>query len=399
MKITVKRVLREEKGAAFVLVLVLLVVGGLVLTPLLGLMSTGLMSGQVYEKKADEYYAADAGVEDAIWRIQTNSLRFDANNSSGPWRLGVNGRNVTVEVYRKDVDPSVCGENFTYQILSIAATGHGGGTAAISDRTTIDARLSVSYLYMDFSPLLDYAIVSNSSITMQPNNYVDGDVWLPDEHELYNKGTIDGDVKDANDVVIDWPTAEQLRTYYSYDVESAPDPGSSIDIKDTKTIGPCYREGSLTIDNTGGSTPLVLEGTVYVDGDLHFEQPGGSSYTIDLNDNTIFVEGRIAFPSNHVGISGSGCIVAVGNINFQPGIASNGDDFVLVMSIAGEVNFQPRGDFTGCIAGNEDVNFQPNGNVVWITSEGKNLNFPMGTDDPDNLPPVVGLRIESWEIE
>ena len=53
-----------------ILVLVLLVVGGLILAPLLGLMSTGLVAGQVYEKKTAELYAADAGIEDGLWKIK-----------------------------------------------------------------------------------------------------------------------------------------------------------------------------------------------------------------------------------------------------------------------------------------------------------------------------------------
>ena len=48
MKTAMKRAIKDEKGAALALALVLLVVGGLVLTPLLGLMSTGLLAGQVY---------------------------------------------------------------------------------------------------------------------------------------------------------------------------------------------------------------------------------------------------------------------------------------------------------------------------------------------------------------
>jgi hypothetical protein len=71
MKTIMNGLVRDEKGAGVLaLVLVLLVVGGLVLTPLLGLMGTGLVSGTVYEKKTDELYAADAGVEDAILKIQ-----------------------------------------------------------------------------------------------------------------------------------------------------------------------------------------------------------------------------------------------------------------------------------------------------------------------------------------
>jgi len=402
MKTILKRLIRNEKGNVFILVLILLVVGGLILAPLLGLMSTGLLVGKVYENKMYDYYAADAGVEDAIWRIQHNNLVF-VNNCSYLEPITVNDRSVNVVVYREDLDPT-CGENFTYRILSIASNDDGGGTAAIDSSSTIDAHLSVSYL--DLSALLDNAIISNDTIDIKPGNEVNGDVWLPDKGDPddWNKGNITGDIKDSNNMTIDWPTYEQLSTYYLDDVDGADDLGLSIDIQYTNTIGPAYRNGDLSIDNTGDPATLVLEGTVYVRGNLEFEQSGTSkNYTIDLNGETIFVEGSITFPSAggqdpKVSISGSGCIIAVGDINFQPSITGSKDDFVLVFSITGEVNFQPSGDFTGCIAGDAHVQLQPGCTINWINPEGKDLNVPWGAGDNNKLPPVTGLKILSWEI-
>jgi hypothetical protein len=395
MRTFIKGIISNEKGYILITVLILLVVGGLILTPLLGLMSTGLLAGKVYEKKMDEYYAADAGVEDAIWRIQDNNLVF-VNNCSYPEPLIVNYKNVTVEIYREDLDPT-CAENLTYRILSIAVTDDGGGTAAIDSSTTIDAYLSVSYL--DLSALLDNAIISNDTIDIQPNNAVNGSVWLPDRDylEIHDPADINGEVLDSNNTTIDWPTYEQLSTYYLEDVEGAPDPGPSIDVQYTNTIGPALVNGDLSIDNTGDPATLVLEGTVYVRGDANFAQSGSHNYTVDLNGETIFAEGSINFPSNSVTISGSGCIIAVGNIDFQPSIASGEDDFVFVFSITGEVNFQPSGDFTGCIAGDAHVQLQPGNTISWISPEGKGLNVPWGAGD-DKMPPVTGLRILSWEI-
>jgi hypothetical protein len=396
MKGIMKRVIRGQEGNVLILVLILLVVGGLILTPLLGLMSTGLLAGRVYERKMEDYYAADAGVEDAIWRIQDNKLVF-VNNCSYLEPLTVNDRSVNVVVYREDLDPT-CKENLMYRILSIAATNDSGGTAAIDSSTTIDAYLSVSYL--DLSALLDNAIVSNQTIDIQPGNYIDGDVWLPDEEDLDVQpgSNITGEIKDSDDMAIYWPTYEQLSSYYLGDVEGAPDPGPSIDIKDTNTIGPAYRNGDLAVDNTGDPATLVLEGTVYVTGNLEFQQSGASkNYTIDLNEQTIFSEGSIDFPSNVVSVSGPGCIIAKGDIKFQPSIA--GDDFVLVYSITGEVNFQPSGNFTGCIAGNAHVQLQPGNTISWISPEGKGLNVPWGVGDNDELPPVTGLGIDSWQIK
>jgi len=389
MKTVMKEAIRDERGNVLTLVLVLLVVGGLVLAPLLGLMSTGLVSGQVYEKKMDDYYAADAGVEDAIWRIQSDELTFDAGNYSYLEPLTVNERSVEVEVYRYDWDPT-CGENITYRILS-TATGEEGSN------TTIDAHLAVSYL--DLSGLLDNAIISDDTIDIQPGNYIDGDVWLPinDDEHLDNKGTINGTIKDSNDMTMYWPSYEQLSSWYLPDVEGTYDPGPSIDLQYTQTIGPCYREGSLEVDNTGDPATLLVEGTVYVAGDLLFEQSGASrNYTLCLNGQTIFAEGTIKFPSQVVSVAGPGCIIARGDIDFHPSIVGN--DFVLVYSIAGQVDFQPGGDFTGCIAGNAHVQLQPGNTISWISPEGKGLNVPWGVGDIDKLPPVTGTRIESWEI-
>ncbi|MGA2669896.1 MAG: hypothetical protein ABSF21_00510 [Dehalococcoidia bacterium] len=107
-----KGLVKGQKGQALVVALIVLVVGSLILTPLLGLMGTGIKSGQVFEQKDDETYAADAGVEDAMWHIRNNNpdddnlLRevlgtgynpYDYSSSySYPYRLLVNGKNVTV---------------------------------------------------------------------------------------------------------------------------------------------------------------------------------------------------------------------------------------------------------------------------------------------------------------
>jgi len=255
---------------------------------------------------------------------------------------------------------------------------------------------------MDFSALLDYVIVSNSTIRIQPNNDVDGKVWLPHEEDLGGCLTcINGTVEDEDDVSITWPTPQQLSSYYSEDVEGAYDPGSFIDIKylNPKTIGPWHREGSLAVDNTGAPATITLEDTVYVTGDLQFLQPSeGRNYTIDLNGQTIFVEGSVYFAPQYIAVSGSGCIIAVGNVNFQPSIASEADDFVLVMSITGETVSHPSGDFTGCIVGDTHVQLQPSCAIDWISPEGKGLHFPMGVGDGNELPPVTDVSILCWEI-
>ncbi len=391
MKTIMKEAVGNEKGNALTMVLIVLVVGGLILAPLLGLMGTGVLAGEVYENKTDELYAADAGVEDAIWKIENDVP--DSYPYEYPEPLSVNGNNVSITISRQDLDPT-CAQELRYHIISTATSEDGSNT-------TIDAHLSVSY--MDLSAFLDNAIVSDDTITLKGSTVVNGDVWLPNEEDLQvdSHVTLNGTVRDQDDYTLVWPTAEQFSSYYMEDVEGAYDPGSFIDIKDLdpKTIGPWYREGNLGVDNTGDPATLVLEDTIYIAGNLEFIQPGAShNYTINLNGHTIFVAGEFSLASSSIGISGSGCVIAVGDVNFQPNIVGEGDDFVLIMSITGETFVHPSGDFTGCIVGDAHVQLQPGSTISWISPEGKGLDVPLGVGDDDRLPPVTGLSIASWEI-
>jgi len=396
MKTIVKRIARDEKGAALVLALILLLVGGLISAALLGHMGAGLLAGEVYGRRATELYAADAGVEDAIWKLQNGEVPVCSGDPSRSYNItDVNGKKVEYTI-------EYVGDG-TYKITSVAITDSdgSGGIAAIDSATTVEAYLSASYL--DLSPFLDNAIISQGIIDIQPHNLVNGDVWLPindEEHlQIHDPADITGDVKDSKNMTLTWPTADQLSSYYLDDVDpSNPYPYNSIDITYTKNIGPCYIEGDFVVDNTGDPDTLILDGTVYISDDVQFSQAGSHDYTINLNGNTIFAGGSIDFPSNAVTISGSGCIIAVGNVNFQPAIASAEDDFVLVMSITGRTDFHPSGDFTGCIAGNTEVQLQPGCTINWIDPEDKGLNFP-GMGDGDESPPVTGVSIESWEVK
>ena len=65
---------RGERGQAFVAVLILLGLGGLMLPPLLDLASTSLLTEEVHETSLRRFYTADSGVEDALWQIKADEL-------------------------------------------------------------------------------------------------------------------------------------------------------------------------------------------------------------------------------------------------------------------------------------------------------------------------------------
>jgi len=105
-RIAVKRLMRNQLGQALIHTLLLLLIGMLIITPVLSYMGTGVSTGRVYEQKIAEIYAADAGVEDAMWHIRYDSVDdllgedYDPYDYSTlydyPYDLSVDGRNVTV---------------------------------------------------------------------------------------------------------------------------------------------------------------------------------------------------------------------------------------------------------------------------------------------------------------
>jgi hypothetical protein len=101
--------MKDEKGQALVLTLLLLLIGSLIVTPTLNFMGTGIIGGRVYEQKNDEIYAADSGVEDALWHIRNDLVEdllggggYDEYNYSTPYDypyvLSVNDKDVAVSI-------------------------------------------------------------------------------------------------------------------------------------------------------------------------------------------------------------------------------------------------------------------------------------------------------------
>jgi len=108
LKAALNRRTVDEKGQALILVLVLLVLGSLLITPLLTFASTGLKTGLVYEKKTNELYAADAGIQDATWQIKYDHLEtltspaYSAYDYSTAWNYElsrqVNTKDVSITI-------------------------------------------------------------------------------------------------------------------------------------------------------------------------------------------------------------------------------------------------------------------------------------------------------------
>ena len=92
---------KDEGGYAFALVLILLILIGLIIGPLLVLMTTTLMSSYYHEEWMLGFYAADAGIEDAAYKIRHSdpNLPPTAGDPSYEYTIAdVNDNEVTVAI-------------------------------------------------------------------------------------------------------------------------------------------------------------------------------------------------------------------------------------------------------------------------------------------------------------
>jgi len=375
----VKRLIRDEKGQAMALVLILLIVGGLIVSSLLAYMGTGLLNGRVYERRTAELYAADAGVEDAVWKIQHQVdevyyLYCGQGNHTLSYNISdVNGKSVSVTIAYVDA--------LTYNVTSIA-TGNSSGTK-------IDAYVSTINLYGNYSGLLNQIVTTQGEIDEQGKQYLN-----------YTPGN--GPVENYTGA---WPTPQELKDFYWQDVKNVTPYGSgTIDINGVNmTKGPLYRDGTLDIKNTS-NTPatLKLTGTLYITGDtaICYGFSINKEMTLDLNGQTIFVASNSTGSGHEAlkigdkcNIKGPGVIIAIGDIYFKPN-SQIGTNPVFVLSVSGTTTLQPGGNFYGAVAGSVEVDLQPGTHINYPTGGfgGYGLNFLMGTQK------LLVYSIASWEV-
>jgi hypothetical protein len=64
----------SERGYTLILVFILLLLGSLIIVPFLDYLSTGARTGSEFERKTNEFYAADSGIQDGQWQVRFDHL-------------------------------------------------------------------------------------------------------------------------------------------------------------------------------------------------------------------------------------------------------------------------------------------------------------------------------------
>jgi hypothetical protein len=381
MKIAVNRLIRNEKGQAMVLVVILLLVGGLIVSSLLSYMGNGLLNGQVYERRTAELYAADAGVEDAVWKIQNREVVFCPGNPTHSYNItDVNGKSVGITITSVNVVNNV---TFGYRVVSTATDNNGG--------TQVDAYIAGVNKYGDYSGILGNVLTSQGDIVLKPGTNV-----TPSE----------GEHSPVENYPYGWPKLGELEEFYADNVTGGTYyySDTSIDLNGVdQELGSLYVQGTLTIKNSS-NTPatLTLTGTIYATGDtsIAYGTSNNKPMNLDLNDQTIFVasnstgSGQEALKiGDKCTVIGSGVIIAIGDIYFKPNTEAGVTDPIFVMSVVGTSLVQPGGNFYGAIAGSVEIDLQP----------GTSINYPTEEGWYDDLNFLTGVRklvysIASWEV-
>jgi hypothetical protein len=94
--------LRKQAGQALPMVLVLLALGAMIIVPTLVLTTTNLKATRVVDQKTREVYAADAGIEHALWHLQSEQRLALIPDSDWPKNYNlsddVNAKEVSVTI-------------------------------------------------------------------------------------------------------------------------------------------------------------------------------------------------------------------------------------------------------------------------------------------------------------
>ncbi len=181
---------KGEKGQALILVLAMIAVGSLLIVSLLGFISTGSKSGSLSLNKTNQLYAADAGIQDAIWQVKYDHiLNFTSPSAYSPYDYStvytdpsvtnVNGQNVNVTIQN---DWMV--SNVSMPSIAAASSIINGGQLVVSGSTVQTGIIDGSNTISKYDiKITDYPVSGQTMLVSSIG------VWLPPGFTYFSDGT------------------------------------------------------------------------------------------------------------------------------------------------------------------------------------------------------------------
>jgi len=260
-----KQVISSEKGQALPIVLVLLILGGLTITPSLGYAYTNLNSSRILGEGVKGVYAADAGVEDALWclghgippsqQLPENINQMEVTiqtEDKGTYTLSQHS--VYLDVHGEVVWDEIA-EAYKYTITVTWQPGSGTPDIKLDE---VRARLPIDYSYQSGSA----ASFAENLSTDEPDETVDtqGAYLLNWEFKSPKPSASEGNPVQTQTFYI---TGEgsQVNSYTTWVVASRVDIGTV-----GETTGTYYRITATAIRPEDGRTTAKIVADVMVGG-------------------------------------------------------------------------------------------------------------------------------------
>ena len=173
------------------IVLVMMTVGSLLIVPTLDFISTSINTGEVFEEKLEALYAAEAGVEDALWRMandEPSSFPYDYELTD------INGMTVEVVIEKittiAGVEIGDFGVHATWMLIEKSITYDAGiYSYNISITNNGAGNMKIEQILIDFPPGLEYVPGSTGGDFFNDDPTVVGDAttgitiyWQFDPH-------------------------------------------------------------------------------------------------------------------------------------------------------------------------------------------------------------------------
>ncbi|MDD4230893.1 MAG: hypothetical protein PHG45_05890 [Dehalococcoidales bacterium] len=458
---------RKQNGHVFITALIILTLGSAMLAPLLGFIGTGLKTGQAFEEQTDLLYAADAGIENAIWQIQNGGVGIinglpgffeDSEPAEGtepvpglpPYPIldeennpvnmyDSNGALIElfdeegnpIGVYDEDGNPVELYDGNDNVIDNVVYDTVFYRLAKLLNGSLVDVEINGCVIDVKLTRISNYMYIVHSIASDEEKNtsvevFFEKDISnLKDFGDILNyalitpegskgiilKGEFDagsgkGMIEDYDG---DWPTANDLISFYIQDVSTSdsyqnltlilsndtsinnPFYRSDALIVKNNNTGTFYRDGDFTISNNASSKyTLMMESDIYITGKTVLEATSvNKSWVLDLNGYTLFIASEAGVNDQQLAleiqkevvIKGPGAIIAVGDISAQPKsyIGEDGGP-IFLMSVSGLTELKPKVDFSGGVAGTAEIKLYSNAYVAYPDTPGGlaafGLNFP-----------------------
>jgi hypothetical protein len=355
-----KRVVKDQAGFALPMALVLMLLGGMILVPSAALMGSTLKSNRVVDEIDDKLYAADAGMEHAIYE-----LMYDETFTRPPvgeeiaWQLGeeLNDATVDVTMSREDrflykiTSTATADDGSTLTIEAYPTYGYGGisifdnALVSLEDDVTVDNNAVVRSREADGTYGTNGDIYSNGDINLAGQSVVDGYAYaagvvtgdgVPSEGQMEGADPLDMEAAENEmaEIIAGWvdeataitcatcstsytrttnptwnaPTGTYLNNEYVQYGMTIDGTSGTWNFMETVCVG-ASTAGTLTIAGKGDTT---FHGPVKVGGDLLIPATGGSVIFKD----SVCVDGNL-IPSGGGVVIFEGMVKVGGNLSFQ----------------------------------------------------------------------------------